>query len=126
MDQIIKSLVSQFFRFGVVGVFCTLLHYGLYLCLYRFIGENAAYILGYVFSFIANFFLTSYFTFHSLPSWRKFVGMLGAHGINMILHLILLNLFLWIGLSNKWAPIPVFVIAVPINFILVRYVFRSK
>jgi hypothetical protein len=36
----------------------------------------------------------------------------------------LLNFFLWIGLSKELAPLGVYAIAVPTNFVLVRFVFK--
>ena len=44
----------------------------------------------------------------------------------MMLHIGLLNTFLWLGLSKTLAPIPVFAIAIPVNFLLVRFVFKRK
>ena len=122
----IKPVIWEFVRFGLVGGFCTALHYGLYWVMQMAINVNIAYTLGYVISFVANFYLTSYFTFGSAPSWKKLFGMAGAHGVNYLLHMVLLNLFLWIGLSNELAPLPVFAIAIPVNFILVRFVFKHK
>lgn len=55
--------VPEFVRFILVGVFATALHYGIYLLLQRLINVNIAYTLGYALSFIANFYLTAYFTF---------------------------------------------------------------
>ena len=121
-----RSWFGEAVRFGIVGVGATALHYLIYYLLVDLIPTNLAYSLGYVISFIANFFATSYFTFHTAPSWKRLIGMGGAHGVNFLLHLTLLNLFLWIGVPAKLAPIPVFLIAVPINFILVRYVFKRK
>ena len=57
---------------------------------------------------------------------EKLVGMIGAHGVNYLLHIALLNLFLWLGVAQEWAPVPVFAIAIPVNFILVRFVFKHK
>lgn len=54
------------------------------------------------------------------------IGMGGAHAVNYALHIILLNLFLFIGIPAIWAPFPVFAIAIPINFILVRFVFKHR
>ncbi|MBQ8521512.1 MAG: GtrA family protein [Bacteroides sp.] len=121
-----KSIVYEFIRFGLVGGFCTALHYGIYYLLQLTIDVNVAYTLGYVLSFIANFYLTSYFTFGTAPSWRKLAGMSGAHAVNYALHILLLNLFLRIGIPREWAPIPVFAIAIPVNFLLVRFVFKPK
>lgn len=113
-------------RFALVGGLATLLHYGIYLALQRFIQVDLAYTIGYVISFIVNFYLTAYFTFRSAPSWKKLFGMGGAHAVNYLLHISLLNLFLWIGISKPLAPIPVFAIAIPVNFVLVRFVFKRK
>lgn len=53
----------EFIRFVMVGILATALHYGIYFLLQRFINVNIAYTLGYALSFIANFYLTAYFTF---------------------------------------------------------------
>ena len=95
----------------MVGIFATALHYGLYFVLQRVINVNIAYTLGYALSFIANFYLTAYFTFGRKPSWRKAFGFGGA---------------LWMGIPKPLAPIPVFAIAIPVNFLLVRFVFKRK
>lgn len=121
----IKQL-PEFVRFVMVGVFATALHYGLYFVLQRVINVNIAYTLGYALSFIANFYLTAYFTFVRKPSWRKAFGFGGAHLLNYLLHMGLLNTFLWMGLPKPLAPIPVFAIAIPVNFLLVRFVFKRK
>lgn len=121
-----NPVIKEFIRFGVVGVVATGLHYGIYYLLQAFINVNVAYTAGYVISFIVNFYLTSYFTFGTAPSWKKLAGMGGAHLVNYLLHIVLLNVFIYFGLSKTWAPIPVFAIAIPVNFILVRFVFKHK
>ncbi len=121
-----KTFIYQFIRFGIVGCLATGIHYGIYYLLQKHIEVNIAYTLGYLISFVVNFYLTAYFTFGSTPSWKKLAGMGGAHAVNYALHIVLLNLFLWLGLSNELAPIPVFAIVIPINFLLVRFVFKPK
>lgn len=113
-------------RFVLVGVLATMLHYGLYLLMQGWMQVDVAYTLAYVLSFVANFYLTSWFTFHAAPSWSNLVGMGGAHAVNYLLHIALLNLFLWLGVPKVYAPLPVLSIAVPINFLLVRFVFKKK
>ena len=108
--------LPEFIRFVMVGVFATTLHYGIYFLLQKFINVNIAYTLGYVLSF----------TFGKKPSWSKAFGFGGAHLFNYLLHIGLLNTFLWLGLSKAIAPIPVFAIAIPVNFLLVRFVFKRK
>lgn len=118
--------LPEFIRFVLVGIFATALHYGLYLLFQQIINVNIAYTLGYLLSFAANFYLTAYFTFGRKPSWKKAFGFGGAHLFNYLLHMGLLNLFLWLELPKPLAPIPVFAIAVPVNFLLVRFIFKRK
>ena len=120
-----RQLIGQMGRFVAVGAFATLLHYGLYYLLMNLMPAALAYAIGYVLSFVFNFFATSYFTFHAAPSWKRFVGMLGAHGVNFLLHMGLFQLFQWMGMPAAWIPLPVYAVAVPVNFLLVRFVFTS-
>ena len=90
-------------------------------------GANAAFTVGYLLGFVANFYPdVLFFTFGTSPSWRKLFGMGGAHAVNYLLQIGLLNFFLWTGVDEVWAPLPVYAITVPVNFILVRFVFTSK
>ena len=118
--------IGEIFRFGVVGTIATALHYGIYFLLISFLETNISYSIGYAISFIGNFYLSNYFTFKTKPSIRKGIGFGISHGINYLLHMILLNIFLWIGVPEEYAPIPVFAIVIPVNFLLVRFVLKSK
>lgn len=121
-----KQWIGEAMRFGVVGVGATALHYGIYYLLQQVINVNVAYTVGYAVSFVANFYATSYFTFGTSPSWKKLFGMGAAHGVNYLLHILLLNVFLWMGIPKVWAPFPVFAVVIPVNFLLVRFVFKRK
>ena len=126
--------LREFIRFAIVGVLATGIHYGIYLLLVWLndIGEeetlytNIAYSIGYIIAWFCNFYLSAHFTFKSNTSVKRGIGFALSHGLNYLLHLLFLNFFLWIGMSETLAPIPVFCIVIPINFVLVRYVFRSK
>lgn len=120
----LRETAFQMLRFAIVGVIATAVHYGVYLLLLNVLSETIAYSIGYVVAFVCNFILTCVFTFRKKASTQRGIGFGLAHLVNYGLHVALLNLFLWIGLSNKLAPIPVFCIAVPVNFLLVRYVFK--
>lgn len=117
---------NEIFRFMIVGVIATIFHYGIYYFLKLFLNYNFSYTIGYFLALILNFYLSSFFTFKEKPTFNMFLGMSLAHGVNYILHMILLNLFIYVGLSKNIAPLPVYAIAVPINFMLVRFVFKYK
>lgn len=125
-DLLIKILSIEFVRFGIVGALATALHYGIYWLLYHHINVNVAYTIGYIISWCFNFYLTAHFTFRTSTNIKRGVGFAASHLINYLLHIAFLNIFLWIGIPKSWAPIPVFCIVIPINFILVRYVFKAK
>lgn len=128
---LIKFLHIEFVRFCIVGVIATGLHYGIYLLLIRLVhldGElwtNVAYTIGYILSFCCNLWLTAHFTFHESVNVKRGVGFTISHAINYGLHIGFLNLILWLGMPEQWAPIPVYCLVVPINFILVRTVFKK-
>ena len=63
--------LPEFIRFIMVGVFATALHYGLYFIFQRFINVNIAYSIGYILSFIANFYLTALFTILEESFWLR-------------------------------------------------------
>lgn len=112
-------------RFCIVGGLATLIHYGIYLLLQLWIWVWLAYTLGYAISFCVNYLLTNYFTFRTRPTTKNGVGFVVSHVINYSLHMILLELFLWMGLSSELAPIPVYVIVPIVNFLILRYVFTK-
>lgn len=118
-------LPAEFFRFVFVGILATALHYGIYLLLDLAIPANPAYAIGYILSFFFNFFLTSHFTFKKKATVKKGFGFGLSHLINFSLHMGLLNLFLYLGVSEALAPIPVYCICIPVNFLLVRLVFNK-
>ena len=116
---------KEVIRFCVVGGFATVVHYGIYLLLQVWMWAWLAYTMGYALSFLMNYVLTNYFTFKTKPTVQNGVGFVISHAVNYGLHIGLLELFLWIGLSNLWAPIPVYCIVIPVNFLLVRFVFKN-
>lgn len=122
-----QNKIGEIIRFGIVGVLATALHYGIYLgmlWLWPEMNISVAYSIGYLVSFVGNFLASNYFTFRTKPTTEKGIGFALSHGLNYLLHMLFLNFFLWLGLSDEWAPVPVFCIVIPINFLLVRFVLK--
>ena len=119
-----KETFGQIIRFGIVGALSTALHLSIYWLLQHFINVNVAYSVGYLLSFLANYYLSAHFTFREHTSARNGAGFAGAHVFNYFLQLGLFNFFLWVGLHRLVAPFAVLMIAVPTNFVIVRFVFK--
>lgn len=118
--------IREIFRFGIVGIIATAIHYGIYLLLNLWLNVNLSYTIGYGISFICNFLLSNYFTFKTKPSAKKGLGFAFSHAINYGLQIVLLNSFIWIGVSEGLAPIPTWCITIPVNFLLVRYFLKDE
>jgi len=122
-----RNQIIQFIRFCIVGTIAAGIHYGIYYILLRMgAGHNLAYATGYILAFICNFIATSYFTFRSSPSWGRFVGFAGSHAVNFLLHMVLLNVFLWMGMHELIAPIAVMLVAMLVQYAILNLVFRKK
>lgn len=125
----IKTLLQsekfhELVRFAIVGVIATFLHYAIYWLLKHWINYNIAYTLGYAISFVGNYFLTTYFTFKKKATVKKGFGFGGVHLFNYFLQMFLLNVVVYLGFDKSWAPIPVYMIVIPIQFLLVRFVIK--
>ena len=127
-EQITSSskTLGEIIRFGIVGCAATAIHYIIYWLFNKWINVNIAYTVGYATSFVCNFFLTSYFTFKKKASLKRGLGFGGAHLCNYLLQMLLLNFFIWFGVKKDLAPIPVYAIAIPVNFLMVRFVFKHN
>lgn len=127
-----RQQLGEVIRFGIVGITATLLQYLIYRLLLRLAIHwdveagthtlsTVAMTIGYVVSFIYNFIASTRFTFRVKANARRGAGFLFSHVVNYSLQMLTLNLFLLLGISKQWAPIPMFCVCVPVNFLLVRF-----
>jgi multidrug efflux pump subunit AcrB/putative flippase GtrA len=121
-----KSRILEIIRFGLVGTTAMVIHYAIYYFLLPFMIVNMAFSIGYLLSFICNFFMTSCFTFKVRPSFKRLCRFGISHGINYLLQIALLNAFLALGIGSRCAPIPVYAVSIPINFLLVRFAMLKR
>lgn len=122
-----NSRFSEIVRFGIVGALATVLQYGFYIIFVHAVGVKAvpSSMISYALSFIVNFFLSSYFTFHSRPNAKKGVGFALSHLFNMGLQTGLVAIFQQI-VGKTLALLPAMIICIPMNYLLVRFAFTSK
>ena len=119
---------SSFVRFAAVGGVATAVNYATYVVLVRSFDDlhpAVAYLCAFCVSIVCNFLLSSYFPFRVRPSARRAVRFLAAHLINLVNELVLLEIWLWTGVPKLYAPLCVFLVAFPINFLMVRFALRG-
>lgn len=140
----------RFFVVGVGATLLHLAVYMLLNCLFDLseqdaLGITLTYAAGYAVSFVANYMVSLRWTFRTRGSVGKGLGFAFSHLVNAGLHLLLLNLFrslgagdalsmllIWLmpwlvdllpvlGRPESLLPLPVYLIVVPVNFLMVRY-----
>ena len=76
-----NSRLSEIVRFALVGGLATVLQYGFYIIFVHAVGVPAvpSTMISYALSFIVNYILSSYFTFHTKPTAKNGLGFTLSH-----------------------------------------------
>jgi putative flippase GtrA len=120
-----KHQLEEFCKFVLVGVLATGINYLIYNIFINYIDENIAFTIAYLVSLVFNLLLSHLFTFKQKIVPISTLKFLLAHLINYLNQLILLNIFIFIGIAKNYAPLPVYIIAIPLNFLVVRYALKG-
>ena len=122
-----KDRKGEVIRFALVGGFSTALQFGIYYVFVDAVGVPAVVstMISYAISFIANFLLSSFFTFHSNPNAKKGVAFTISHLINMGMQTGFVAIFKGI-VGPKLALLPALAICVPLNYFMVRFALKDR
>ncbi|GCD37298.1 sugar transferase [Streptomyces chrestomyceticus JCM 4735] len=111
--------LGRLLRFAVVGGVNTLTFYGCYLALHPWMPYFAAYTLAFLFSMVGSFFLNTYFTYRTRPSWKKFLLFPLTQVTNYVVQSVgLVVLVNWCGLGTRVAPLLAAVLAIPFTYLV--------
>ena len=119
-----SSYKGEFARFVMVGCIAVAIHYIVYCVGLLLFSHNIAYSIGYVVSFLANYLLTTSFTFQTTKTFGNGAGFAICHIINYFMQMGILNLVIYLGCQKMYAPVPVYALCVPTNFFFVRLVMK--
>ncbi|QNP63687.1 GtrA family protein [Streptomyces genisteinicus] len=115
------TLRGQIVRFASVGVVNTGTYYGLYLVLLRWLPYVAAHVAAFGLSMVGSFFLTSYFTYRTRPTWRKFLLFPLTNAANFAVTTggvwLLVDV---LGQNRAYAPLIAAGAAIPVTFVVSR------
>lgn len=119
--------IDEILRFAITGGLATVLQYGIYVIFVNAVGVKAvpSTLISYGISFIANYFLSTYFTFQAKPTGRNGVGFILSHMINMGLQTGMVAIFKGL-VGPTLALLPALAICIPTNYLMVRTVFKSR
>lgn len=121
------SRLSEILRFCIVGGMATAVQYGVYVVFVDAVGVKAvpSTMISYAISFVFNYILSTYFTFHKKPNTHNMVGFICSHAINMGMQTGIVAIFKGI-VGNTLALLPAFAICIPLNYLMVRYAFNHN
>ncbi|MFF7182699.1 GtrA family protein [Streptomyces sp. NPDC008121] len=115
------TVTWQAVRFALVGVVNTATYYGPYLLLVAWMPYIAAHVVASVFSMIGSFFLTSYFTYRTRPTWRKFLLFPLTNAANFVITTVGVYVLVDLaGVDSRYAPLMAAAAAIPITFLVSR------
>lgn len=121
-----KQELGRIVRFGITGTLSTLVHYSAYLLALLWVNATVAYTIGYGVGLCVNYVMTTFFTFHKQPSKKNAAGFVASHVVNYLLEIGVLNLFIYCGMEERLAGILTLIVVVPINFLILRFVFVGR
>ncbi|WP_405570288.1 GtrA family protein [Streptomyces sp. NBC_01167] len=112
---------GQMVRFALVGGVNTGTYYGLYLILLTWLPYVAAHVVAFLLSMIGSFFLSSYFTYRTRPTWRKFLLFPLTNAANFVVTTtgvyVLVDV---LHFATHYAPLISAAAAIPITFVVSR------
>lgn len=117
---------AEIVRFALVGGTCTLLQYGIYVLFVDVVGVSpvVSTMISYAISFVANYLLSSFFTFHSDPNAKRGLAFTVSHLINMGLQTGFVAIFKGL-VGDTLALLPALAVCVPLNYFMVRFALKS-
>ena len=122
MRQHLPALV----RFVLVGVANTAVYYLAYRLLLLAMPYLPAHLLAYAVGIVFSFFANSLFTFRVRPTWRRFLAFPLTTAFNFVVVTAGSVLLVEQGwMDERWATLAMTVVAIPVTFLLTRYVLTS-
>ncbi|CAM5586351.1 sugar transferase [Streptomyces spiroverticillatus] len=117
----------QVLRFALVGGVNTGTFYGCYLALHGWLPYYPAYVLAFVVSMVGSFFLNTYFTYRTRPTWRKFLLFPLTNLTNFVVTSVgVFVLVEWWGVDERIAPLAAAVGAIPVTYVLSRRILLAE
>ncbi|GAA4594134.1 putative flippase GtrA [Actinoplanes octamycinicus] len=122
-----RTQLFQIAKFGAVGVVNTGTFYVLYLLLHTWLPYYPAYVIAFLISMVGSFFLNTYITYRTKPTWRKFLLFPLTNLTNFVVTSVgVFVLVEWFHVNEKIAPLAAAVVAIPVTFVLSRKILTHR
>ncbi|MFJ2879712.1 glycosyltransferase [Streptomyces sp. NPDC086796] len=118
--------VRQFFVFASIGIVNTAVYLAVYASLNRWIPYLIAHVIGFAVSIVGSFFLNTYITCRTKPTWHGFF----RYPLSSLVNLALTGVLLFAGvhtldMGKNVAAVAAGLLATPLSFLLARWAINS-
>lgn len=121
------TLLKHATRFTIVGFINTGVYYVLYLLFQHFMPYIAAHLLATGLAMVGSFFMNTYWTFQTKPTWKKFAIFPLTNLTNYVVQTVGLALLVeFAHMDQRIAPLVAAVVAIPITFGLSRKILLER
>lgn len=121
------NIKSEVFRFLLVGGVNTLISYIFYLGLVYFFSYVIAYTISFIITIFISYSLNTFFVFKSNWEWKKLLRFPVVYAVQYVVSVVLLAFFVEkLNVPEKYAPIGVVILVIPVTFVMSRYIIRGK
>ncbi|MEL3970801.1 GtrA family protein [Rossellomorea oryzaecorticis] len=120
---------AQFWKFVIVGFINTFNYYILYLLFFHLLDWHymAAHIISFVISMVGSFYLNSYFTYRTKPTFRKFIQFPMTYVVNILISTLAMWVFVdLLALSENVAPLLSSALAIPFTFVISKIILTQE
>lgn len=113
--------LRQIIRFAAVGVVNTGTFYGLYLAFHPLMPYFAAFSLAYLLSMVGSFFMNTYFTYRTRPTWKKFLLFPLTNVTNYVVTSVGVYVLVeQLRMNSTFAPLAASMLAIPFTYLISR------
>lgn len=113
--------------FVVVGVINTAVYYAIYLVLQLSLPYLAAHVIALLLAMCGSYLLHCRFTFRVPPRWRTFALFPLSNLATFVITTVGMRVAVsGLGVDERLAPIPVYVIAMPITYLATHYLLVGR
>jgi putative flippase GtrA len=122
-----RAQLFQITKFAVVGVINTGTFYAAYLSLHPLMPYYPAYVIAFVLSMIGSFFLNTYITYRTKPTWRKFLLFPLTNLTNFVVTSVGVYVLVeWFHVNERIAPLAAAMAAIPVTYLLSRRILTHR
>src|SRR5579872_6815044 len=119
-----KAVTYQMLGFALTGTLSTLLMFGPYVALEQFIHYQYAYLISYILSVVALYFMNSMVFKAKLSLHNSFAFPL-IYLMQYVVGALSLEFLIRLGVPVTYAPVLVIILLLPITFVLNKIVFSK-